>query len=293
MERNRTPPPANVTSTCIITVRAASAERLRNLRVVLDWLAGMDDFETLVVEQADRPSVDPRGLPGSCRLMFVRNPGPFNKSWGFNVGFRATSSPVLVFADADMLVNRDHLAQSIALCARTGGGPPDGAGVGPPDENRCEVVRPWSDVVDLTEDETADLAARRLDLAEVNLAARREAGRPGEHPPLCGGAYVIRHDVYERLGGQDERFFGWGGEDDAMSMKVARLCARVARVRDAAAFHLHHPRHSSLPVDDENYRSNVLLLREYHALSPSALVELCRAQGATMGDASRFAATSA
>jgi glycosyltransferase involved in cell wall biosynthesis len=268
-----------------VTFRAASAERLRNLHHVLGWLADVPGLDTLVVEQADRPALDPHSLPASCRVRFARNPGPFNQSWGFNVGFRATTADVLVFADADILVNRDHLAQSLALCARTRGGPPDG--------NGCEVVRPWSDIVDLTDDETADLAGGRLDLSQVELGARRGAGRPGEYPPLCGGAYVIRREVYERLGGQDERFFGWGGEDDAMSIKVARLCGRVARVHDSAAFHLHHPRHASLPVDHESNRSNVFQRWEYNALSPNAQVELCRTQGATMGDASRFAATSA
>jgi GT2 family glycosyltransferase len=254
-----------------MTVRATTTERVRNLRLVLDWLNEMDGLETLVVEQADRPSLDPRNLPASCRVMFVRNPGPFNKSWGFNVGFRATTADVLVFADADILVNRGHLAQALAVCA--GGG---------------EAARPWSDIVDLTEDETADLAEGRLDLSQVEVGARRGAGRPGEHPPLCGGAYVIRREVYERLGGQDERFFGWGGEDDAMSIKVATLCRRIARVRDGTAFHLCHPRHSSLPIGDASYRSNVSLLREYRALSHAALIQLCRAQGATMGNPSRF-----
>jgi hypothetical protein len=253
-------------SACIITFRAASPERLRNLYYVLRWLDRVPRLETLVIEQDEQPRVDAGRLPSSCRVCFVRNTGPFNKSWGFNVGFRAVSAEVLVFADADLLVNHRHLTDALEACAEG-----------------CEAIRPWTDIVDLTEDETRSLVAGSLDVNTLHLPARRGRSRAGEYPPFCGGVYVMRAGVYERLGGGDERFHGWGGEDDAMSAKVKALCTRVAVVRAGMAFHLHHPRHAALPVDDPDYRHNIAVLREYQTLSREAFEELCAVQRRTMG----------
>ena len=256
---------------CVITFRATSPERLRNLHYVLRWLDRLPQLETLVVEQDDAPRLDAGQLPPSCRLRFVRSTAPFNKSWGFNVGFRATRADLFVFADADLLISHRHLTEALTACA-----------------TQYEVVRPWADVVDLTEAETQALIAGALDAAAVNVPDRRGRSRVGEQPPLCGGVYVMRAEVYERLGGQDERFRGWGGEDDAMSMKVRALCPRVAVARGAVAYHLHHPRHAEIPVDAPDYRNNVAILREYQGLSREALDALCTAQRQTMGDEQRF-----
>ena len=253
-------------ATCIITFRSTSAARVRNLNYVLRWLEGIHDVETVVVEQDAHPTLNAIDAPARCRVLFARNTGRFNKSWGFNLGFQAANSDVLVFADADLLVNHQQLSDALDACARA-----------------SDVVRPWSDIVDLTEGETASLMAGSLDAASVSWPDRRGPSRGGEQPPLCGGLYVIRREVYARLGGQDERFRGWGGEDDAMSIKVASLCSRIAVARNSVAFHLHHPRHASLPIDDRDYRNNVALLEEYRTLSRDALAQLCAAQQRTMG----------
>lgn len=255
---------------CVITFRSTSPERLRNLRCVLQWLDRLDAVETIVVEQDDRPTLDARALP-PCRVVFARNPGPFNKSWGFNVGARMAMADVLVLADADLLVNPRHLSDALRACTEG-----------------YEVVRPWTDVVDLTEEETQCVVDGRVDVVAHLSPERRGRGHLGEHPPLCGGLYVIRRDTYERLGGQDERFCGWGGEDDAMSLKVSALCAQIAVVRGGLAYHLHHPRHAALPVDDADYQRNLTLLREYRTFSTEALALMCDIHRQTMGDSRRF-----
>ncbi len=231
----------------------------------------MESLEILVIEQDDKPHLNPGALPSSCRHVFVWNPGVFNKSWGFNIGWHETSADILVFSDADILIGHDQLRQAIESCV-----------------SDYDVVRPWSDVVDLTEEETQSLIAGSLDTAAVSEPQRRGRSKKGEFPPLCGGIYVIGRDTYERLGGQDERFRGWGGEDDAMSIKVGTLLTKVALLRDGVALHMNHPRQASLPVNNIDYRHNVSLLREYRRLSREELDHLCGEQRLTMGDPNRF-----
>ena len=57
----------------------------------------------IVIEQDVAPTLgDLASFPG-LRTLFAYNPGPFNKSWGFNVGVRAGKGSLLAFGDADVL----------------------------------------------------------------------------------------------------------------------------------------------------------------------------------------------
>ena len=74
----------------IITYRAADdPARRANLEAVLAWLKLQALAEVVLVEQDIAPTLgDLPAFPG-LRSLFAYNPGPFNKSWGFNVGVRA------------------------------------------------------------------------------------------------------------------------------------------------------------------------------------------------------------
>src|SRR5271155_1993577 len=75
----------------IITYRAADdPARRANLDAVLAWLKLQPPAEVIVVEQGVAPTLgDLAPFPG-LRSLFAYNPGPFNKSWRFNVGVRAS-----------------------------------------------------------------------------------------------------------------------------------------------------------------------------------------------------------
>lgn len=238
---------------------------------MLASLGATPGLETLVVELDDRPSLDAGQLPPGTRVLFERDAGPFNKSRGFNAGFRESSADIIVFADADLLVPAPLLQAAFAAC-----------------RHGTEFVRPWAHVVDLSEEETQALTGGALRLEDIATHERRGRQRAGEFPPLCGGLYVIRREVYARLGGQDERFRGWGGEDDAMSIKVGKLCTRVGMGRDGVAFHLYHPRHASLPLQDPSYLRNLEILREYAAAAQLELEQLCALHWASLNGGSRL-----
>ena len=53
---------------------------------------------------------------------------------------------------------------------------------------------------------------------------------------MAGGIFIIQREFFARAGGFDERFTGWGGEDDDMSNRIkhhgfiiTRYSAEIAR----------------------------------------------------------------
>lgn len=252
----------------------AEQAREANLRAVLRWLAGMADVEVVLVEQDAAPTLQAGTLPPNCTHVFAPNPGPFNKSWGFNVGFRRSSGAAIAFGDADMLMNPQALLHCLGACG-----------------SEFEAMKPYDRLIDLTREESRCVLDGDASLKVTRSAA--QAGREGigEYVCFCGGVFVIRRETYERLGGFDERFVGWGGEDDAMTAKLTRLVANPRVLANQAAFHLWHARSAETRQGQPHYRQNVALLEQYGACDLTELQAICARDRQTMGDIGRYAAT--
>ena len=121
----------------------------------------------------------------------LAEPGaPYNRSHTFNVGARAARAPVLLLHDNDMLVPTGYGARILERIDRG-----------------YAVVNPKRFIFYLSQAHTqavlqADAAfdAEPADYIVQNLEA--------------GGSMAIRADTYADLGGMDEAFSGWGGEDN-------------------------------------------------------------------------------
>ncbi|MGH8712947.1 MAG: galactosyltransferase-related protein [Casimicrobiaceae bacterium] len=253
----------------ILTYRDdGGAERRANLRAVLRWLELRPRLEVIIVEQDSAPRLDLPAVAGR-RTLFGYNPGPFNKSWGFNVAARQTSRRLLVLADADVLVG-DALDQAIELCR---GG--------------ADAAKPYRRIVDLDAEES-----RRVRGGESDFAPQRGVGVPPdrqgqqEFVVFAGGLFVIARDCYWRLRGCDERFRGWGGEDDAMTIKLQRAGARLAECGERPALHLWHPR--GAPAAHAHYAANRQLVADYRTYGDDEFARLCEVQRQIIGNPHKY-----
>lgn len=245
-------------TSAIVTYRGdEGSERRANLDAVLGWLAATPEIEAIVVEQDAYPRLAaPLPHPGA-RVVFAYNPGPFNKAWGLNVGARVAQAPVLALGDADVVVP-GGLATAAGHC-----------------ETSMQVAKPYTALVDLTPDET--LRVRRHGVAaapSIDLAARRDRDAIGERLVLCGGWFAMRRDAFTAIGGFDERFVGWGGEDDAMSLKVELARLSTVELDPGPALHLWHPRPHATTLGHPHYASNLALLADYARYDESTLARL-------------------
>ena len=172
--------------------------------------------------------------------------GPFNRSACFNAGVSAqrelaTRQPLL-FTDADVLCPAQGLQAALAALERD------------------DAVSPYDTLIDLSHEETR--AVYR------GLAPAGGARRSGIN--LTGGAVLMTHWAYRECGGWDERMAGWGGEDDLMSSKIAKLGIRYSFL-PFTAHHLWHGRGARAPGSDAQYRRNLERLDRIMRLSAAEL----------------------
>lgn len=159
----------------------------------------------------------------------------FNRAAARNAG-------VLACGDADVLVvcDADFLPPLDAVLAACKGALEDG-----------RLHQPFTEALYLTEAETASY------LAHEGLPARSGAD-------LTGGCFVMTPEAWFAAGGMDERFEGWGGEDDAFRIAAETLLG--PRVHHEGVMpHLWHP--SAAAFGTEAHRGNLELLQRYVAAS--------------------------
>ncbi len=244
--------------------------RRTNLHAVLTWLAGHPQFEPILVGQDSVPRLD-GGLPHpGCKHVFAYNPGPFNKSWGLNVGFRRSQHAWLAFADADVVLG-DALVGAL-----------EHLGLG------YQALKPYRRLIDLTEAESARVRGGEFDFIPDRSGTAPNREGVGERIVFAGGMFLITRAAFVRLGGWDERFRGWGGEDDAFSYRLerARLPALELDARPAA--HLAHPRSRETTFDQPRYAANCALLESYRRLEDPQLERFSEIQAQIIGNRDKY-----
>lgn len=175
-----------------IIIPVGGRDRLHILPLVLDTFYGQsrDDFEIIVVEHSSEAHyhwVAHRGVV--YEHIPMPSGGSFNKSLAFNRGVSLARGEVVVLHDADVLVPCRFL-ESVSQLLEMG----------------YEAVRPMRFLFGLGESDSKELVSNR-NLEQLSTIDYIHQNFPGLNTAL-------RKAVYWAIGGHDERFVGWGGEDN-------------------------------------------------------------------------------
>ncbi|MFI2645920.1 glycosyltransferase [Streptomyces sp. NPDC018610] len=221
----------------VIPFRSTAEDSLRprNLRTCLAGLArqtGPRADLTVTVVESDAVPRHRLAVEGRVdRYVFQEDGGPFNKARAVNTGVAATADggpdDVVCVLDADIAVD----ARFIARIARAT--PADGA------------LLPYQDAFCLDGHSSERLAVLMASERLTGLMDAEAERAPGpwsgyliRRPP--GGCLAVTRDAFDRVGGFDPRFKGWGGEDRDVVDRLERH-ARVERA-PGLLVHLMHER---------------------------------------------------
>jgi hypothetical protein len=83
----------------------------------------------------------------------------------------------------------------------------------------------------------------------------------------CSGVYVTTRRTWERHGGQDERFRGWGFEDSAWFLAHEALLGGPPIRHDGTVYALHHEAQARL---GDQYDRNAMLMQRYRGAADDA-----------------------
>ena len=170
---------------------------------------------------------------------------PFNKCMAVNRGAEMATGDILYILDTDCYCPGDAVRAAVARLEPRG------------------WARPWRRKLKLGE------AATRTILAGGLAAWDRRADRP-EHVNAfwCSPPLLLSRETFEDVGGMDERYRGWGGEDTAFGRALWKTGHGFPSNGATDCVHLWHPRLGEYGRDrwagQSDTASNQPLDREYN-----------------------------
>ncbi|MDG4785128.1 glycosyltransferase [Micromonospora sp. WMMD1102] len=210
-------------------------DRLRNLlaclRSLRDQSFPREHYQVTVVESDEQSRWRDVISPFADNYLFARKDGVFNKSWAMNAGVVHSPGPteIICHMDADVLADRDFLARNVERM------------LGPGTMGHL----PYRDMLAMDFPSTWRAIRERLHGGAAAADMNRVRGftlRRG--PGLC---FFARAELYHRVGGMDERYQGWGGEDIEFNYRFGFDAAYDAY--EEPLLHMRHPSYSVLRSD--------------------------------------------
>lgn len=251
IDRSTDPPPVISKPQISILIGHRGMERLPLLLATIETFAAQRDasLECIVIEQ-DKESIIAEYLPSWVRHIHapLEDPNaPYNRAHTFNIGASKARAPVLLLHDNDMLVPHGYVRRIM-----------DRIGMG-----FC-VVNPKRFIFYLNRSHSNRLLAREIgydsEPAEA-IVQNLEAG----------GSMAIISDAYHSIGGMDEGFTGWGGEDNEFWDRCLTLPTWIWGYEPIV-----HLWHQSQPLKEMRDNPNLTRCREVMMQPPEERIEILR-----------------
>lgn len=146
---------------------------------------------------------------------------PFNRSRARNNAYSKAKHDTIVIADADTVIDPSSLIKGLSMVSD---------GIAP-------WVIPYTTYYNLSEEYSV-----RLKMADgFLLPNEKDLDFSYEHRILSwAGILILSRDAFDSVGGYDERFEGWGWEDNAFRLKLDMEYGEHQRC-EGNAYHLWHP----------------------------------------------------
>lgn len=217
--------------------------RLRNLLSCLlalhDQSFPREKYAVTVVESDETPQCQNIIEPYTDYYLFAEKGNTFNKSWAVNVGIVNTPGDfgVVCILDADVLVDQNFIARNVERFLIPG---------------RSGHLT-YNNMSCLTEIATSWAIRQRIHNCSPVINPEYLRAFQLRGPPGC--CIWVRTEIFHRVGGMDERYEGWGGEDNdfADRYNIQTLLGRY----DDWLLHMWHPPSSCLREDGTSINAHI------------------------------------
>ena len=158
--------------------------------------------------------------------------GLFNRSMAINRASRLAGDwDVAIIIDSDVLLDRNLLAESVRLAVETG-----------------RFVMPFNVRKDLSRDGTTRV-----------ISGYRGSWQSFVHKvydDMCSMAVVVGRPLWDMVGGFDEKFRGWGFEDNSFAAACETFSGQPILKLKGEAWHLWHPTAKEGTVGTQSFEAN-------------------------------------
>ena len=233
------PPTRTFAPTLPVTVVISYFEAPDALELTLAALEGQtyprDLIEVIVVDDGSRTPLAPPSTPLDLKVVYQEDRG-FGLARARNNGASAATHDILVFLDGDMIADSGllaaharwhHVVSDVVTMGFRAHVPVDGL-------DKHTIQRHSGALQRLFEDREFIPRPRKDQMASIGDLA---SSRHGLYGMLIGCNFGIRKPLYELVGGCDESFTRYGGEDTEFAYRAYIKGALLVPVRDAFAWH--------------------------------------------------------
>lgn len=192
-------------------------------------------------------------LPEATVIIGTSTQEPFNRSEARNNAFRASNADTLLIADADTVFQPEAIRGAVRLL---GNGAPwvipyrEQAGYYSLSQTATKRIfesPPESDVPEPVDEDDWE----------------HKHASPADPLPSWAGMLVLPRAAWEKVGGYDEGFIGWGWEDLAFRTALDRLVGPHRRIQNSYVLHLWHERSEADNFGQPHIKQNQERCREY------------------------------
>ena len=228
----------------ILHYRKDSEDREQNLRRVLSFLRS--NFIAEIVVIVDEKVIDRDSFiwikEYSDQLLVCLNNDEFRKAYCYNDAAKEAKGNILCFWDVDVIVDPKFVWESYLKL----------------DRGECDHVYPFNGTfIDVQKLLFPWLESSHFEMIKGLWREKDEDLHfaSGESP---GGCNMITREAFEKIGGYDKGFIGWGFEDTDFMQRSKRV-NNVFRImdEDAICWHMHHDQ--AIRTENPHYTNNLLL----------------------------------
>lgn len=226
----------------VMPVRIDWDERLENLKAVLAWTDKIGC--PIIVLEADK---EPH-----CRFaetdykhteyIFVEDSAAvFHRTKYINILLRHVHTTVVAVWDVDMIIPLEYVGLTIDMIVK----------------DKYTMFYPYSGIFYSLPKEISDTFRKNLDLN--NLLFRKFKTMVGRRS--CGGIYFVNREEYLSIGGENEKYVGWGPEDSERLRRTWIMGKKAGWLPSGPAYHLYHER--DLWQEHENHPNLIEMRKEF------------------------------